>query len=210
MTDAQRIRPGNEQLALPQAPPGMYLDPASGLVLPQGVKLASRTRVAAALILGLLLFCVTAGIGYIGWSVFTWGQGRTPAQRILNLRCWLTQDGRVAGRDEMRIRQVLGFFFCGGLIWGFFVWLLSKNRRSAGDLLAGTVVLHDPDGVLASSTALSRGPPAPVTITQVTPATLVAFYELGISLAKSTRIARNRGGPCGVCQVTVPVGGARR
>jgi uncharacterized RDD family membrane protein YckC len=90
------------------------------------------------------LFCVTLGIGYIAWGVFTWGRGQTPAQRILNLRCWLTQDGRVAGRDEMGIRQVLGFFLCGGLIWGFFVWLFSKNRWSAGDLLAGTVVLHQP------------------------------------------------------------------
>jgi uncharacterized RDD family membrane protein YckC len=132
---------------------------ASELVLPQGVGLASRARVAAALILGLLLFGVTLGIGYIAWSVFTWGQGQTPAQRILNLRCWLTQDGRVAGRDEMAIRQVLGLFLCGGLIWGFFVWLISKNRRSAGDLLAGAVVLHDPDGVLALSTAASFGRP---------------------------------------------------
>jgi uncharacterized RDD family membrane protein YckC len=139
----------------------MYFDPASGLVLPQGVRLASRTQVAAAFILGLLLFCVTLGIGYVAWSVFTWGQGRTPAQRILNQRCWLTHDGRVAGRDEMGIRQVLGFFLCGGLIWGFFVWLISKNHRSAGDLLAGTVVLYDPDRVLALSTALSRGLPAP-------------------------------------------------
>jgi hypothetical protein len=63
--------------------------------------------------------------------------------------------GRVAGRDEMGIRQVLGFFLCGGLVWGFFVWLFGKNRRSAGDLLAGTVVLHDPDGVLALSTTES-------------------------------------------------------
>jgi uncharacterized RDD family membrane protein YckC len=121
----------------------------SELVLPSGVRLASRAQVAAAFILGVLLFGGTLGIGYIAWSVFTWGHGQTPAQRILNLRCWLPQDGRVAGRDEMGIRQVLGLFFCGGLIWGFFVWLISKNRRSAGDLLAGTVVLHDPDRVLA-------------------------------------------------------------
>jgi hypothetical protein len=55
----------------------------------------------------------------------------------------------------MGIRQVLGFFLGGGLIWGFFVWLISKNRRSAGDLWPGTVVLHDPDGVLSLSAAAS-------------------------------------------------------
>jgi RDD family len=123
----------------------------SELVLPPGARLASRAQVAAAFALALLLFAVTLGIGYIAWGAVTWGQGQTPAQRILSLRCWLTQDGRVAGRDEMGTRQVLGLFLCGGLIWGVFVWLFSKNRRSAGDLLAGTVVLHDPDGVLSTS-----------------------------------------------------------
>jgi uncharacterized RDD family membrane protein YckC len=81
------------------------------------------------LLLGLLLFSATLGIGYIAWSLFTWGQGR----------------------DEMAVRQVLGFFLCAGLLWGFFVWLVSSKQRSAGDLLAGTVVLHDPDRVLALS-----------------------------------------------------------
>ena len=125
-------------------PPGMYLDPASRLVLPQGARLASRARVAAALLLALVLFGVPLGIGYVAWSLFTWNQGRTPAQRILSLRCWLPEPRRVAGRDDMAVRQVLGFFLCGGLLWGFFVWLASGNRRSAGDLLAGTVVLYDP------------------------------------------------------------------
>jgi uncharacterized RDD family membrane protein YckC len=129
------------------------------LVLPPGVRLASRAQVAAAFILALLLFAVTLGIGYIAWGAITWGQGQTPAQRILSLRCWLTQDGRVAGRDEMGTRQVLGLFLCGGLIWGVFVWLFSKNRRSPGDLLAGTVVLRDPDGALNSKSlyGTSRG-----------------------------------------------------
>jgi len=116
----------------------------SELVLPSGVRLASRAQVAAAFILGVLLFGGTLGIGYIAWSLFEWGQGRTPAQRILGLRCWLPEACQVAERDDMAVRQVLGFFFCGGFIWGVFVWLASSNLRSAGDLLAGTVVLHQP------------------------------------------------------------------
>jgi uncharacterized RDD family membrane protein YckC len=159
MTEAEEVRRGGyEQFLPPQAPPGMYLDPASKLVLPQGVRLASRTRVAAALLLALLLFAVTLGIGYVTWSLFTWSQGRTPAQRVLNLRCWLPEPRRVAGRDDMAVRQVLGFFLCGGLLWGFFVWLVSSKQRSAGDLLAGTVVLHDPDRVLALSRWVSLSP----------------------------------------------------
>ena len=106
----EQVRLGYQQSGPPQAPPGVYIDPVSQLVLPQGGRLAGRARVAAALILGVLLFTVTLGIGYIAWSAFTWGRGQTPAQRILNLRCWLPQDGRLAGRDEMAIRQILGFF----------------------------------------------------------------------------------------------------
>ena len=159
MTYAEQATPGDQQFVPQQASPGMHSDPASKLTLPQGVRLASRARVAASLLLGLLLFILTLGIGYIAWSLFTWGQGRTPAQRILKLRCWLPEPCQVAGRDEMAVHQILGFFLCGGLIWGFFVWLLSNNMRSAGDLLAGTVVLHDPDGILVLSTAASPGPP---------------------------------------------------
>jgi uncharacterized RDD family membrane protein YckC len=144
MAKAPHVRPVDREFVPQQAPPGTYFDPASRLILPQGLRIASRARVAAALILALLLFSVTPGIGYIAWSLFEWGQGRTPAQRILGLRCWLPQACQVAERDDMAVRQVLGFFFCGGLIWGVFIWLASSYLRSAGDLLAGTVVLHDP------------------------------------------------------------------
>jgi uncharacterized RDD family membrane protein YckC len=148
MAKAPQVRPGDRQFAPQQAPLGTYFDPASKLILPQSLGIASRARVAASLMVALLLFSVTLGIGYIAWSLFEWGQGRTPAQRILGLRCWLPKACQVADRDDMAVRQVLGLFFCGGLIWGVFVWLASSNLRSAGDLLAATVVLHDPSDSL--------------------------------------------------------------
>ena len=162
MTEAQQVRRGYEQFVPPQAPPGMYFDPASGLFLPQGVRLASRGQVARAWFLGLLLFSVTLGIGYITWSLFVWGQGLTPAQRILNLRCWLPEPRRVAGRKQTAQRQVTGFFLNGQLLSGFFIWLNGERLRSVGDFFAGTVLLHDPDGVLQLSSAASPGlHPAP-------------------------------------------------
>ncbi|MGH3153431.1 MAG: type II toxin-antitoxin system Phd/YefM family antitoxin [Streptosporangiaceae bacterium] len=151
MTDEQEIRRGYEQFVPPQAPPGMYFDPASELLLPRGVRLASRGQVASAWFLGLLLFCVTLGIGYITWSLFVWGQGRTPAQRILSLRCWLPEPRQVAGRQQMALRQIAGFCLNGELLSGFFIWLTGRSLRSVGDFFAGTVILHDPDGVLALS-----------------------------------------------------------
>jgi len=105
MTEAQ-VQPGYEQFPPAAAPPGMYFDPESGLFLPQGARLASRGRVAAAWFLGFSLFIVTLGIGYIAWSAFVWGQGRSPAQRILGLRCWQPELGRVAGRKQLALRQI--------------------------------------------------------------------------------------------------------
>ena len=139
MARAPHVRPADGQFVPQQAPPGTYVDPVSGLILPQGLRIASRAQVAASLVLALLLFGVTLGIGYIAWSVFEWGRGRTPAQRILGLRCWLPEACQVAERDDMAVRQVLGVFFCSGLIWGVLVWLASSNRRSAGVHSRGAV-----------------------------------------------------------------------
>lgn len=103
---------------------------------------------AAAWFLGLMLFGATLGIGYITWSLFTWRHGRSPAQQILGLRCWLPEPGQVAGREQTAWRQITGFCLNGQLLSGFFIWLTGRTLRSVGDFLAGTVVLHDPDGVL--------------------------------------------------------------
>jgi uncharacterized RDD family membrane protein YckC len=156
MTDEQDLTRYYEQFVPPKAPPGMYFDPASELFLPQGVRLASRGRVAAAWLLGLLLFAFTLVIGYVTWSLFVWEQGRSPAQRMLGLRCWLPEPRRVAGRGRMALRQVSGFCINGELLAGFFIWLTGKRLRSVGDLLAGTVVLHDPDGLLPLSPAADQ------------------------------------------------------
>ncbi len=155
MTETHEVRRGYEQFLPPQVPPGMYFDPASELILPQGVRLASRGRVAAAWLLGLLLFIVTLGVGYITWSLFVWGQGRTPAQRILRLRCWQAGPRRVAGRKQTALRQITGFFLNGQLLAGVLIWLLTKRLRSVGDFFASTVILHDPDGVLGYPPAVA-------------------------------------------------------
>lgn len=147
MTEAQQVRRGYQQFVSPP-PPGMYFDPASGLLLPHGVRLASRGQVAAAWFLGLLLFCVTLGIGYVIWSLFAWRHGRSPAQRILGLRCWLREPGQLAGREETATRQITGFCLNGQALSGFLIWLCGSTLRSVGDFFAGTAILYDPDGVL--------------------------------------------------------------
>ena len=145
---AEEVRRGYEQSVPPKAPPGFYYDPASELFLPERAQLASRAQVARAWFLGLLLFTITLGVGYLAWSLFVWGQGRTPAQRLLHLRCWLPEARRMAHWSEMAQRQISGFFLNGQLLSGFFIWLTSKHLRSVGDFFVGTVILYDPDGVL--------------------------------------------------------------
>ncbi|MGH3232116.1 MAG: RDD family protein [Streptosporangiaceae bacterium] len=149
--DAEAIRRGYEQYAPPSVPPGMYFDRESGLVLPQGVRRRSIGRVAAAYALAVLLFIVTLGIGYLAWSAIVWSGGQTPAQKRLGLRCWDPETGRLASRGQMAIRQITGLILNGELLVGPFILLATKDQASAGDVFAGTVVLHDPDRVLLTA-----------------------------------------------------------
>jgi uncharacterized RDD family membrane protein YckC len=149
--DAEAIRRGYEQYAPPPVPPGMYFDRRSGLVLPQGVQPRSVGRVVAAYSLAVLLFIVTLGIGYLAWGVVTWGRGQTPAQKLLGLRCWRPETGRMAGRMHMAIRQITGLLLNGELLMGPLILLASKDRTSVGDFFVGTVVLHDPHDVLSQA-----------------------------------------------------------
>jgi len=142
------IKVGYEQFLPPPVPPGMWFDRDTSLILPQGVRPASKGRVAAAYALGIGLFIATLGVGYLIWAAVAWGQGQTPAQRLLGLRCWRRDTRRVAGRKHMALRQVTGLFLNGELLMGPLIWLGSKELNSVGDFFAGTVVLHDPNQLL--------------------------------------------------------------
>ena len=141
------IKVGYEQFAPPRVPPGMWFDPDTHLILPEGVRPASRGRVAASWFLSIGLFAVTLGVGYLIWGVVTWGGGQTPGQRLLGLRCWQPESGRLADRKRMARREAAGLFD-GELLIGPILWLTSASLNSLGDLFAGTVVLYDPNQIL--------------------------------------------------------------
>jgi hypothetical protein len=67
-------------------PAGMYFDADSGLVLPDGVQLASIGRRIGAFFLAIPLSIVTLGIGYAVWGLIVWGRGQTPALQVLGMR----------------------------------------------------------------------------------------------------------------------------
>jgi uncharacterized RDD family membrane protein YckC len=136
------------------APPGMYFDQASGLMLPQGVELASSGRRVGAWFLAIPLAIVTLGIGYAIWGLIVWANGQTPALQVLGMRCWRPEDGRVPGFWWMALREVVGRIAEGilsfiTLLISLILMLTRPDRRSLHDLIAGTVVLYDPNKVLA-------------------------------------------------------------
>jgi uncharacterized RDD family membrane protein YckC len=135
------------------APPGMYFDPASGLMLPNGVQLAPIGRRIGAWFLSIPLVIVTLGIGYVIWGVIVWGQGQTPALQVLGMRCWRPETNRVATWGWMALREVIGRLVEGilsiiTLLVSFILMCTGKERKTIHDHIAGTVVLHDPNRVL--------------------------------------------------------------
>jgi len=135
-------------------PAGMYFDQQSGLMLPQGTVLASSGRRIGAFFLAIPLAIVTLGIGYVIWGLIAWGNGQTPALQVLGMRCYRPETNRIAGFWWMALRNIVGRIVDGILsiiteLISFIFMLNRPDRRTLHDLVAGTVVLHDPNKVLS-------------------------------------------------------------
>jgi len=135
-------------------PAGMYLDQESGLMLPQGTVLASPGRRIGAFFLAIPLVIITLGIGYVVWGLIVWGNGQTPALQVLGMRCFRPETNRVAGFWWMALREIVGRILEGILsiiteLISLILMLTRPDRKTLHDLVAGTVVLHDPNKVLA-------------------------------------------------------------
>jgi len=133
----------------------MYFDQLSGLALPEGIQLASVGRRIGAYFLAIPLFIVTLGIGYIVWGVIAWGNGQTPALQVLGMRAWRPETNQVAGFWYMALRETVGRIVDGILgfiteITSFVLFVTGKEHKALHDYVAGTVVLYDPNKILAS------------------------------------------------------------
>lgn len=136
-------------------PSGMYFDPLSGLLLPDGVQLASIGRRIGAWFLAIPLAIVTLGIGYVIWGLIVWGRGQTPALQVLGMRVWRPQTNRVATWGWMALREIIGRLAEGilsiiTLLASFILMCAGKERKTIHDHIAGTVVLHDPNHVFVN------------------------------------------------------------
>ncbi len=146
---------GYAQYPAVAVPQGMYLDPMSGLALPDGTELASVGRRIGAWFLAIPLVIVTLGIGYIVWGLIVWGNGQTPALQVLGMRVWRPETNRVAGFWHMALREIVGRIVDTILgliteITSFVLFVAGKEHKALHDHIAGTVVLYDPNKVLAS------------------------------------------------------------
>ena len=146
---------GYGQYPAAAVPQGMYFDQMSGLLLPEGTELASVGRRIGAYFLSIPLVIITLGIGYIIWGLIVWGNGQTPALQVLGMRCWRPETNRVAGFWWMALREIPGRLIDGilsfiTLITSFVLMCTGRERKALHDWIAGTVVLHDPNKVLAS------------------------------------------------------------
>lgn len=136
-------------------PPGMYVDQKSGLLLPNGTELAGVGRRIGAWFLTIPLVIVTLGVGYVIWGLVVWGNGQTPTLQVLGMRAWRPETNRVAGFWYMALREIPGRIVTHvlgiiTLLTSFVLFIAGKEHKALHDWLAGTVVLHDPDKVLAS------------------------------------------------------------
>lgn len=143
-----------EQAGTAVVAPGIPASQPTGLVLPAGVQLASSGRRIGAFFLAIPLAIITLGIGYAIWGLIVWGRGQTPALQVLGMRCWRPETGRVAGWGWMALRETIGRIADGILsiiteILSLIFMLSRPDRKTLHDMVAGTVVLHDPDKVLS-------------------------------------------------------------
>jgi RDD family len=136
-------------------PPGLYPDQISGLNLPQGTELASIGRRIGSWFLAIPLTIVTLGIGYIIWGLIVWGRGQTPTQQVLGMRTWHPESGRRATWGRMALREIVGGIVTGILsliteLLSFILMVTGRERKCLADHIASTVILRDPDNVLAA------------------------------------------------------------
>jgi uncharacterized RDD family membrane protein YckC len=121
--------------------------------LPPGVTLAPVGRRIGAYFLSILLVIVTLVIGYVIWGLIVWPRGTSPALSVLKMRCVKADSGAKATFGTMALREIVGRILEGILSWitelVSLVFFLSRaDHRCLHDLVAGTVVVYDPEGRL--------------------------------------------------------------
>jgi uncharacterized RDD family membrane protein YckC len=108
-----------------------------------------------ALALDCALALITFGIGWMIWSLVVWGEGQTPAKKILKIRVYATTTDRPATWGHMAVREFLfwlalsiasAIFAPITLVWIVLevVWFFKDGKsRTLRDEWAKTLVVNE-------------------------------------------------------------------
>lgn len=121
--------------------------------LPPGTELATAGKRIGTNLLEIVLIVVTLFVGYLVWMLIAWGKGQTPGKQLTGLRVYHLNNQRAASWGQMFVRQIVGgivnSIFYIGLIVSIVFLFTDPLRRTVPDRIAGTIVLSDPNKVLA-------------------------------------------------------------
>ena len=130
-----------------------YIDPLRESVGP--MRYASFQHRLGAYALDAVLSVLTFGIGWLIWSFIVWGEGQTPAKKILKIRVRNFDSGAVATWGHMAVRELLvplTVAIAVGLTSGLaavawvvleIVFYYTKNNRTLRDLWVKTAVINE-------------------------------------------------------------------
>lgn len=119
------------------------------------LRYASFQHRLGAIVLDATLILITLGIGWLIWSFIVWGEGQTPAKKILKLRTINFTNGRPATWGHMGIREALVPITAGiaaaltggiaSIAWIILeiVFYFTKNQRSFRDYWVKTAVINE-------------------------------------------------------------------
>ena len=122
---------------------------------PQGMQYASFQHRLGSYALDAVLTVLTLGIGWLIWSFIVWGDGQTPAKKILKIRVRNYETGAVATWGHMAVREFLvplTVSIAVGLTSGIaavawivieIVFYYTKNNRTLRDLWVKTAVINE-------------------------------------------------------------------
>ena len=118
-------------------------------------RFASFQHRLGALVLDVVLMNVTFLVGWIIWSFIVWGEGQTPAKKILKIRTLNATNGRPASWGHMAIREYLvpmtvwiATIATSGIalvawITIEIVFYFTKNSRTLRDLWVKTAIVNE-------------------------------------------------------------------
>lgn len=116
-------------------------------------QVSSRGYRLIAYLIESFLMSITLFIGWFIWSLFTWKEGTTPGHKMIGQKIVVYETGETASWGRMFVREVLAKIVAAVLSIFTFgipaiidnIFIFRADKRTLHDLIAGTIVVNDPD-----------------------------------------------------------------